>query len=57
MIVKEKKSHIPRYDEDETLMSKEDFFAKINKSLAEIKEGKATVASTKEELAAFLESV
>lgn len=41
--------------EDETLMRKEDFFAKIDKSLEEARQGKVTRAHTKEELMAFLD--
>jgi len=43
--------------EDETLMSKEDFFAKIDKSIQEIKDGNFTRVETKEGLQAFLKSL
>jgi antitoxin (DNA-binding transcriptional repressor) of toxin-antitoxin stability system len=43
--------------EDDTLMSKEDFFAKLEKSKREIKEGKGVVIRSKEELQAYFDSL
>lgn len=43
--------------EDDTLMSKEDFFAKIDQSLLDIQEGRFTRVSGKEELKEFLDSL
>lgn len=43
--------------EDDTLMSKEEFFAKIDRSLQEAKEGKVKTFSTKEEFHSFLETL
>ncbi|MDR2130157.1 MAG: type II toxin-antitoxin system Phd/YefM family antitoxin [Odoribacteraceae bacterium] len=43
--------------EDDTLMSKEEFFAKIDRSLKEIEEGKCTRIRTNEELKAFFDSL
>jgi len=40
--------------DDDTLMSKEDFFAKINLSLQQIGEGKSTTLTTKEDITNFL---
>ena len=40
--------------EDDTLMSKEDFFAKIDRSLQEVKEGKVYSMLPDESLSAFL---
>ena len=42
---------------DDTLMSKEDFFAKIDRARQEAKEGKGTVINTKEELNAYFDSL
>ena len=42
---------------DDTLMSKEAFFAKIDKSLQEYEEGKFTRVTGKEELKKFLNSL
>ena len=42
---------------DDTLMSKEEFFAKIDKSLGEAKQGKLTRVSGLKELNSFLESL
>lgn len=39
---------------DDTLMSKEDFFAKINLSLQQIDEGKFTTLTTKQDITNFL---
>ena len=46
-----------RVSDDDTLMSKEAFFAKIDRSLQEAKEGKVTTVRNKEELHAFLNSL
>jgi len=43
--------------EDDTLMSKEEFFAKIDRARKEIKEGKGTTVHSKEELLAHLDSL
>ena len=43
--------------EDDTLMSKEAFFAKIDKGLKEAKEGKGKVLASKEELMAYFDSL
>ena len=42
---------------DDTLMSKEEFFAKIDRSLQEIEEGKFTRVTGKEELKRYLDSL
>jgi len=54
---KNKSYKITAVSEDDTLMSKEEFFAKIDRSLQEIEEGKGTVIKTKDELMAFLDSL
>ena len=43
--------------EDDTLMSKEKFFAKIDRALEEAKEGKGTVLHSKDELMAYFDSL
>ncbi len=43
--------------EDDTLMTKEEFFSKIDKGIKEIKEGKGYKINSKEELDRFLESL
>jgi len=43
--------------EDDTLMSKAEFFAKIDRSLQEIEEGKFTRVTGKEELKRYLDSL
>ena len=43
--------------EDDALMSKEAFFAKIDKGLKEAKEGKGKVLASKEELMAYFDSL
>jgi len=43
--------------EDDTLMSKEEFFAKIDKALEEAEQGKVTRITSKEELSAFFDSL
>ena len=43
--------------EDDTLMSKEVFFAKIDRARKEAKEGKGKVLSSKEELMAYFENL
>ena len=42
---------------DDTLMSKEDFFAKIDRALQEAKEGKGIIINTKDELNAYFDSL
>ena len=43
--------------EDDTLMSKEEFFAKIDRAIERVRAGQYTEVSTKEELIAFLDSL
>ena len=43
--------------EDDTLMSKEDFFRKLDRAREEIKAGNGTVLKTKEEIDRFLEAL
>ena len=43
--------------EDDTLMSKEEFFAKIDRARQEAKEGKGTVLASKEDLKAYFENL
>jgi len=43
--------------DDETLMSKEDFFEKIDRAEKSIKDGKGKTVTTKEELFAYLDSL
>ena len=43
--------------EDDTLMSKEKFFAKIDRAIERVRAGQYTEVSTKEELTAFLDSL
>jgi antitoxin (DNA-binding transcriptional repressor) of toxin-antitoxin stability system len=43
--------------EDDTLMSKEDFFAKIDRAAQSIKEGKGKTVHSKKELLAYLDSL
>ncbi|MDR1161522.1 MAG: prevent-host-death protein [Tannerellaceae bacterium] len=43
--------------EDNTLMSKEAFFAKIDRAAQSIKEGKGKTVHSKEELLAYLDSL
>lgn len=43
--------------EDDTLMSKEEFYRKLDDSLQQIKEGKGTRVRTPEELDAFFDSL
>ena len=42
---------------DDTLMSKENFFAKIDRSRQQIKEGKGTTVCSKKELIEYLDSL
>ena len=42
---------------DDTLLSKEDFFAKLDKAIKNIKEGKGIVLNNTEEINAFFESL
>lgn len=48
---------IRKVKEDDTLMSKEEFFAKIEESEKQIKRGEYTVINTKEELDNFFNSL
>ena len=43
--------------EDDTLMTKEELFQKIDRGIQEIKEGKGYKVSTKEELERFLDTL
>jgi antitoxin (DNA-binding transcriptional repressor) of toxin-antitoxin stability system len=43
--------------DDDTLMSKEAFFAKIDRALQEAKEGKGTVITSKDELKAYFDNL
>ena len=43
--------------EDDTLMSKEEFFRKMDQAYADIKAGKGILVSSPEELNAYLESL
>lgn len=43
--------------EDDTLMSKDDFFAKIDRAKASIKEGKGVTVHSKKELLDYLDSL
>ena len=43
--------------EDDTLMSKEEFFSKIDRALKEAEQGKVTRISSEEELASFFDSL
>lgn len=43
--------------EDDTLMTKEEFFAKIDQAIERVRAGQYTEVSTKEELTAFLDSL
>ncbi|MDR1883174.1 MAG: prevent-host-death protein [Prevotella sp.] len=43
--------------EDDTLMSKEDFFAKIDRAAQSIEEGKGKTVHSKKELLEFLDSL
>ena len=43
--------------EDDTLMSKEEFFAKIDKALDEARQGKGIKITSKEELEAYFDSL
>ena len=54
---KNKSYRIVPVKEDDTLMSKEEFFAKIDQSLLDIQEGRFTRVSGKEELKEFLDGL
>ena len=43
--------------DDDTLMSKKDFFEMVDRSLQQAKEGKVTSVKSKEELISFLDSL
>jgi hypothetical protein len=42
---------------DDTLMSKEDFFAEVDAALEEVRQGKGRVFNSKEELRAYFDSL
>jgi antitoxin (DNA-binding transcriptional repressor) of toxin-antitoxin stability system len=44
-------------DEDDTLMTKEELFAKIEKGIQDIKEGKGYKVTSKEDLERFLDTL
>lgn len=54
---KNKSYRIIPVTEDDTLMSKEEFFAKIDKALEEAEQGKVTRIRSEEELSAFFDSL
>jgi len=54
---KNKSYKIVPVSDDDTLISKKDFFEKIDQSLTEIKQGKSTRIKTKEELTRFLDNL
>lgn len=54
---KNKSYRIIPVEEDDTLMSKEEFFAKIERALEEAEQGKVTRITSKEELSAFFDSL
>ncbi len=46
-----------RKSDDDTLMSEEEFYAKIDRAKQQAREGKGTLIKTKEELRAYLHSL
>lgn len=54
---KNKSYRIVPVDKDDTLMSKEEFFAKIDKALEEAEQGNVTRINSKEELSTFFDSL
>lgn len=54
---KKKSYKILPVEKDDTLMSKEDFFAMIDKALKEVDEGKVTRVKNKEEMIKHLNSL
>lgn len=54
---KNKSYRIVPVEKDDTLMSKEEFFAKIDKALEEAEQGNVTRINSKEELSTFFESL
>lgn len=54
---KNKSYRIVPVTEDDSLMSKEEFFAKIDRALKEAEQGKVTRISSEEELASFFDSL
>lgn len=54
---KNKSYKITSVTEDDTLMSKEAFFAKIDRALEEVKEGKGIVLNSRDELMAYFDSL
>ncbi|MEA5128434.1 MAG: prevent-host-death protein [Proteiniphilum sp.] len=54
---KNKSYRIIPVEKDDTLMSKEEFFAKIDQALKEVEEGRFTRISGKKELQEFLDSL
>lgn len=54
---KDRSYRIVPVKEDDTLMSKEEFFAKIDRALEEVEQGKVTRIQSNEELSAFFDSL
>lgn len=54
---KNKSYRIVPVEKDDTLMSKEEFFAKIDKALEEAEQGNVTRINSKEELSTFFDSL
>ncbi|MEA4949118.1 MAG: prevent-host-death protein [Petrimonas sp.] len=54
---KNKSYKIVPVQEDDTLMSKEEFFAMIDRALEEAEQGKVTRIQSKEELSTFFDSL
>lgn len=54
---KNKSYKIVPVTDDDTLMSKEEFFAKIQRSLQQAKEGEVKIVSSKQELYGYLDSL
>ena len=53
---RDKQAIVPVLDDD-TLMTKEEFFAKIDRAAQSIKEGKGKTVHSKKELIAYLDSL
>ena len=54
---KSKAYKITAVSDDDTLMSKEDFFAKIDQAVKDIEDGKGTFVRNRDELMAYLDSL
>ncbi|MDR1170139.1 MAG: prevent-host-death protein [Prevotellaceae bacterium] len=54
---KSKSYKVIAISDDDTLMSKEEFFAKIDRALQEANQGKGTVIRSKEELKAYFDNL